>query len=446
MELKIVDISEIIVGDRFREEYGDIDVLAQSLKKEGIIQPLAVCTTDDGYQLLAGGRRHQACLKAGLTDIPVRVYPSSISELEMRSIELMENICRKDLTWAESSKLKKEIHLLQEAIHGRKTSTKPGATGWSMRDTANLLGKAFSGVIDDIHLAEAMEVFPMLKENSTKQEAVKQLKRLQESMILEEIASRVKNKVAATPLERTYQNMQNSYIVEDFFTFIRRVPERSIDIVELDPPYGIGLDGTLIKENIGGYKTENYREVPVDEYVPFIRTVYEQCYRVMSDSSWIISWFALEPWFETVYTEMRRVGFKGTRVAGIWFKNTGQSLQPTDYLASTYEPFFYMRKGTPIISKQGRSNVFNFKGVSHKVHPTERPIEMIQEVLKTFGWEGARVLVPFLGSGNTLLAASNLNMTAFGTDLSEEYKNSYIMKVRSSQPGKYKSYKEDIAS
>ena len=77
-----------------------------------------------------------------------------------------------------------------------------------------------------------------------------------------------------------------------------------------------------------------------------------------------------------------------------------------------------------------------------KIHPTERPVEMVQEVIQTFGWEGCRVMIPFLGSGNTLLAASNLGMSAFGYDLSEEYKNAYIVRVNEARPGSYKSYRE----
>ena len=65
---------------------------------------------------------------------------------------------------------------------------------------------------------------------------------------------------------------------------------------------------------------------------------------------------------------------------------------------------------------------------------------MITEVLHTFGIEGSRVLVPFLGSGNTLLAASNLQMSGFGFELTKEYKDSFIMKVNEGEPGMYNSY------
>jgi ParB family chromosome partitioning protein len=111
ISLKEVPTTSIIYGERFREDMGDIAMLIESMKKEGVIQPLAVRDNEDGtYLLLAGGRRYTAASRAGIETVPIRCYPSSLSELEMRSIELMENVCRKDLDWLEAAKLKKEIH------------------------------------------------------------------------------------------------------------------------------------------------------------------------------------------------------------------------------------------------------------------------------------------------------------------------------------------------
>jgi DNA modification methylase len=453
VELRVINISQIEVGDRFREEFGDIDTLAASIKKEGIISPLAVsCTAEEGkYVLLAGGRRHKACTQAGVVDIPVRIYPASISELEMRSIELMENVCRKDLSWVEASNLKKEIHELQVAIHGSKTSTSPGAEGWSKRDTANLLGKSVGGVIDDINLAKALEVFPQLKDAKTKGDATKLFKKLQEQMVVSEIAKRAASKTANTPIEAIHHNLISSYIVRDFFEGVSKLPDRSIDVIEIDPPYSIGLGTSTIKRSDDSLQTntKDYNEVPVDQYVPFLNSLFKECYRTMSENSWIICWFAQEPWFEIVYQAMARVGFKGSRIPAIWQKEafSGQTNHPECYLANCYEPFFYARKGSPTISKQGRSNIYKYKPVNSqsKIHPTERPIELIQDVLQTFAWEGCRVMVPFLGSGNTLLAASNLGLSAFGFDLSEEYKNAYTVRVVEGRPQQYKSYREVIA-
>jgi DNA modification methylase len=50
----------------------------------------------------------------------------------------------------------------------------------------------------------------------------------------------------------------------------------------------------------------------------------------------------------------------------------------------------------------------------------------MKEILTTFTCEGSKILVPFLGSGKTLLAAYESKMTAFGTDLGEEHRESFV--------------------
>jgi ParB/RepB/Spo0J family partition protein len=443
IELKEIPIESIIYGDRFREDFGDLNMLIESMKREGIIQPLAVRSNDDGtYNLLAGGRRYMAAVKACLLSIPVRCYPATLSELEMRSIELMENVARKDMGWLESSKLKSEILRLQIAIHGEKRSTAKDAPGVSQRDVADMLGVSNATMVADVRLAEMAAIFPELAKAKDKSEATKMMAKMQENMVREELAKRVENKTATTSIERTHHALINQYIVQDFFAGIKQVPSNSVDFVELDPPYAIRLMEQ--KRAMEGTHGDAYNEVTEDKYHDFMTGVAMECYRTLGHDAWLCLWHAVE-WGSTLYDIFTSAGFQGDIRAAIWYKgNVGQTNTPNLHLASCYEPFFYLRKGNPSIIRQGRSNVFAYKPVTsgNKIHPTERPIEMIQDVIQTFCWEGSRILVPFLGSGNTILAAANLGMTAFGWDLEDEYKNAYTCRVVDNIPGRYHSYKE----
>lgn len=446
MELGTLAIEQIKVGTRFREDYGDLSDLKVSIKKEGIIQPLAVRRCADGtFDLCAGGRRLRAASECGVTHVPVRMYPEDMSDLQLRTVELMENIIRKDLTWFERSKLMQEINRLQIAVHGKKTSTSPTAQGWSKAMTAQMLGVSEATVVEEIQLAERLEMMPELKNAKNRAEARKMIKNVEEAIILEELAKRIQASTAETGLERKQHEICSRYITGDFFERIKEVPDRSIDIVELDPPYGIALQEQKSGLLNNAYNPDNYNEVDQGVYLPFMMNVLTQLHRVMSENSWLIMWFGPDPWFADLHDLMESAGFRGSMIPGIWTKPTGQTMNPATALANSYEMFFYARKGSPIIGKQGRSNIFNFKGINpqYKTHPTERPIEMIQEVLATFGWTGARVLVPFLGSGNTILAAENLHMQAFGFELSEAYRNAFILKATTGTPGAYRSYKQE---
>lgn len=447
MGLKMINPADVIIGERFRKDMGDVDQLALSLKKEGIIQPLAVRDNDDGtYTLLAGGRRMAAIAKAGITEIPVRTYPVDLSDLEMRSIELMENLARKDMHWAEAAKLKAEIHSLQVAIHGQKITTTPGAEGQRLQDTADLLGVSVGKLHSDMQLVKAMEVFPELADAKGITEANKKLTQIKTAIVKEELAKRYEQQIATTPVEKLRVSICNRYIVGNFLSVASELPDRSIDFCEIDPPYAIDLK--RMKEGHDATYGDSYNEIPAEEYLPFMAQVLSHCYRVMVDNSWLVLWFGPEPWHEDMYQLLVNAGFSTTRLTGMWYKGAGgQTMQPDIRLANSYESFYYAKKGSPSIIKQGRSNVFHYKPVppDSKIHPTERPIEMIQDLLSTFCWEGSRILVPFAGSGNTLLAATNLGMSAIGTDLSEEYKNSFMVRVHESAPMKYASYKNKEA-
>jgi len=433
MIVKVVPTEEVFCSDRFRTDYGDMEGLVNSFKKHGIIQPLAVATRENfekPYRLVAGGRRFDAARLAGIKEIPVRIYTEELNDLEMRSIELEENIQRKELSFIEDCNLKREIHRLQLSIHGEKVSTSPDASGWSMRDTADLIGKDHKTVSMDIKLANAVEGFPDLQWDKckNKSDAVKMLNKLEERIVRKDLSEK-----ATKLLNKTAKKKTEAYIVGDFFDMIAKVPNKSIELVELDPPYAIDLPQQKAKDNYSIIYGDSYNEVASSQYIEFMQNTLKECYRVMSDNSWIIVWFGPEPWFDPMYHMIKNAGFQTRRLCGIWTKPSGQTKHPDTYLASSYEMFFYAKKGDAKINldKRGRSNVFNFPPVfpAHKIHPTERPVELIEELLDVFAWEGSRVLVPFAGSGNTLVAAYNKKMFPIGYDLSSEYKEGYVSRI-----------------
>jgi len=69
--------------------------LAQSIKQKGIIQPVLVEDTGDGFLMIAGERRYRAAQMAGLTEIPVLVR--EFSDDDKLEIALIENLQREDL-------------------------------------------------------------------------------------------------------------------------------------------------------------------------------------------------------------------------------------------------------------------------------------------------------------------------------------------------------------
>ena len=426
----MVPTANVIVDDRARKELGDLESMRDNMKENGLITPLAVLDMKDGnYRLLAGERRYTVLLSEGVPQIPARIYDEELDELDMAIIEDSENFFRKDMEWFERDALTRKIHNLQQERLGVKAPG-PGGEGWGTRDTAEMIGaKSASEVSQAIKRANAMDAYPDLFSScKSANDATKVLAKVSEAAIKQQIAQKVSTQSADVTLTK----MDQSYILRDCFEGIKQIPDGIFHLVEIDPPYGIDLTKQKRKDGESQYMLDNYNEVDKSDYPAFLLNLFKECYRVMLPNSWLICWFGPEPWFEVIYRSLISAGFGTTRMCGIWTKSTpGQSMNPTIRLASSYEMFFYAWKGQPVLNKAGRSNDFRVSPVppSQKTHPTERTIDLMKEVYDTFAFPGSRVLIPFLGSGNGIIAAASLGMSAVGFELSKGYKDSFLVKA-----------------
>ena len=431
-KVAMIRIEDIEIGERARKEMGDLAGLEGSMKQVGLAQPICVKEqTNNGkpYFLLGGERRFCVLLANGNTVIPVRIYPETITPIEVKSIELAENFFRKDFEPPEYDKLIAEIHCLQQQIHGAKLSTAADATGWGMKETGELMGISKMSVSTAIKRHEAREAFPELFEGcKTQKDATKVLEKLQEAVVKEALAKKIEEKKGDT----TLRSLANAYVLRDFFEGVKEFPDNYFHLVEIDPPYAINLTEAKKKDGISNYNLGDYNEVSQDSYPKFLYNTFSECYKKMTDHSWLICWFAPEPWFEIIHQMLIQVGFGTSRMCGIWTKGTpGQSMNPSIRLANSYEMFFYAWKGQPALAKAGHGNDFHFPPVpsSQKTHPTERPIELMKEIYETFAFPGSRILIPFLGSGVGIFAAADVGMSAMGFELGKSHKDSFLVKA-----------------
>lgn len=95
-----IPVNQVIVGERVREDIGDIKSLADSIAKFGLLHPIVL---DDDNNLVAGGRRLEAVKLLGWENISFNNI-GKLSDIKLREIELEENLRRKDLTEYEKSK------------------------------------------------------------------------------------------------------------------------------------------------------------------------------------------------------------------------------------------------------------------------------------------------------------------------------------------------------
>lgn len=126
-----------------RRDFDDekLDELADSIKKNGLIQPIVVRKHGIGYEIIAGERRYQASKRAGLERVPVIV--KDVDDAEMYRLALIENIQRDDLNPIEEAKGYKTLI----AMNGVK----------SLGDLSELVSKSRSSISNIIRLLKLPE-------------------------------------------------------------------------------------------------------------------------------------------------------------------------------------------------------------------------------------------------------------------------------------------------
>lgn len=424
----------IVLEGRYRQEIGDIEGLKDSILSKGLIQPI---TINEDNKLLAGGRRLSVWLELMESDpnnkhikagIPAVIRKTS-DEIDEREVELFENIHRKDMTWSE------EV-MLVEAIHKLNLERDPTTT---QEQTAQMLGKKQQNVATDLELAMAIGHIPELAGAKNKDAARKTFKGILERAAVKEVTEKI-----PVGRETFVSKAEKSYNIGDAIEGLSKCKAGSFHFAEVDPPYGIDL--SAVKAGDADH-IDNYNEIDKDDYEAFLLETALGVYRALNRDSWCIWWHAPR-WAFEVLTVLEMVGFKVDEIPAIWYKgNTGQTAAPDINLSRSYEPFFVARKGSPVLVKRGRSNVFAVDPVpgSKKIHPTERPVSLIRELLDTFMMPGGRIICPFLGSGNTILAAFENKMSmAIGWDLSPEYKEGFM--VRATLEYRNQGIKEDVTT
>ena len=119
LDLDLIDANSQQPRTRFTEE--SLEELAQSIKANGVVQPIIVRKKNSRFEIVAGERRWRASQKVGLKNIPAVVR--NISDDKLLELALIENIQRQELNPIEEAKAYKKliegVGLTQEVIAER---------------------------------------------------------------------------------------------------------------------------------------------------------------------------------------------------------------------------------------------------------------------------------------------------------------------------------------
>lgn len=400
-----IDIASIVVdrAERQRQDLGDIEELAESIRRIGLINPIVV--TSEGI-LVAGERRYTAMRLLGWTHVPAQ-YVEDLSDYELQTIELEENVKRKDLTWQE------EVNALAK-FHALKASHEPG---WSQADTAAAVGLSQQDVSRKLLVAENMhnEVIATADRLSAAHNMVQRNTERRKSSALDAVGSGIATLVAAPvesddgPAEAVVQpEVEIPLLHTSFHDWQETYGGPKFNLIHCDFPYGINVADA---PRLGAAIRDHYEDSP-DVYWALLSRLAAAMDNVVADSAHLVFWHSMKYHIETV-DALTRMGWQCNPFPFIWHKSDGAGIAPDPQRGprQTYEAAIFAVRGDRKITEAGCvANSFAYPGKrgDDAIHVSEKPQPMLRHFLRMLCDEYSYVLDPTCGSGNALKVAEDL--------------------------------------
>jgi site-specific DNA-methyltransferase (adenine-specific) len=203
----------------------------------------------------------------------------------------------------------------------------------------------------------------------------------------------------------------------DCIDILQNVKDESIDLIVTDPPYRLVAGGctnnavTIKKScNMKDGRVFKNNNINFSDWIPICFAKLKQrthCYIMCNDRN-----------LYNLLNECQKVGFQLLNIL-VW-KKTAHS--PNRYYLKNCEFIVMLRKGeAKNINNMGTYSVLEVTNVKDKLHPSEKPVELMKILIANSSNENDVVLDPFMGVGSSGVACKELNRNFIGIEIDAEY-------------------------
>lgn len=227
---------------------------------------------------------------------------------------------------------------------------------------------------------------------------------------------------------------ENKLILGDCFAELKKVEDRSIDMVVTDPPYGMNFLSNRARKDIINVKRKKHKAIENDDAV--MDGWLDDAFRVLKDGGGLISfcdWNTSHLWREAIESR----GFE-IKSQVVWNRMHHGMGDLTGAFSPMHDIIWYATKGRRVFANTRPKSVLSHKRPSpteDNGHPTCKPVELMKELIIGIG-DGSNgvILDPFMGSGSTGVAATLLGIPFIGMELEEEYFNIAKRRIEDANP------------
>jgi len=386
-QMKMVPIDKLVpyINNARTHSPEQITKLRASLREFGFINPVII---DKNYGVIAGHGRLEAAKAEGFDQVPC-VLVDHLTEAQKKAYILADNRMAMDAGWDEEL-LRIEIEALQAEAFD------VGLTGFDEKELADLFADDTDVKEDDFNEDEALEKEPFVEPGDL------------------------------WLIGRHRLLCGDSTKADDV---ARLMDGKKANMCVTDPPYNCAYQGGT------GMTIMNDKWTDAQKFYHFLLDAFKNIYDNLADGGA----------FYCFHSDAEKVNFFNATVdAGfhysttcIWVKNS-LVLGRMDY-QMRHEPVIYAFKDTAkhkFYGDRKQTTVWEFdRPTKSKLHPTSKTIPLVAYPIRMSSLENSIVLDLFGGSGSTLMAADQLNRTAFLMELDPRYASAIVRRYVAAKQG-----------
>lgn len=237
-------------------------------------------------------------------------------------------------------------------------------------------------------------------------------------------------------MKEKIENMIGKIYCEDCLETMKRMPDKSIDLIVTSPPYNKnGYRGYEIKKTgrKGDWKNsdikyDNYDDnMDENEYLLWQTAILNECFRVLKDKGSLFYNHKVVRANNKLYHPLKIVLNSNF---DLWQDITWDRSSSVDhnmgYLPPTTERIFWLKKLKPKVFKNNINKsywgeIWKFTPKQEKEHPAPFPEDLVKTCILLTTEENDVVYDPFMGSGTTAVECVKYNRIFIGSDISEKY-------------------------
>lgn len=202
----------------------------------------------------------------------------------------------------------------------------------------------------------------------------------------------------------------NSIIHGDCLEIMKQVPDKYFGLVLTDPPFGISFQSNQ--------RNKKHKAIANDDNLEWLPDFIKELDRTTKNDAHIYM-FCSHHFVEVFKAELQK--YRNVKNILIWEKNNnGMGDLEGDY-APKYEMILFCSNGERKLNDGRDPNIIKASRTQNELHPTQKPTDLMEFLIKKSLRDGDVVFDPFMGSGTTAVACQSLGLDWCGCELEADY-------------------------